>query len=310
MTSQGQQTTFEYLTDILKTKTRPKNPIITVHRNKSTSRYQYYLLARAYAKKVGAKPRFFTFERQKSFADQIKGIIEEHSVFNQLECRLFVLEGFYNSWVQQLFPAPNTYIVAETDNGDLKPVDFTQRAIRDHLRIILDLCDYRRPDLTLRDLVKLDWSSTQSFEEIESLMNRVHALGWNAEQMETELLSRSEWNNALTVLKRGKTDEILNFMTRINTTWFYNRVIKNLSDLIHYRALRTMGHAHEAAVKSMDLHPRSARARDLEAVNDMYTYEDVQLIAQRLVDFDFLIMKNVDLGVELMALNAPTRLRK
>lgn len=302
-------TTFEYALELFKTKKPPKDNVITIQRNTTTSKYQFYMLARAYSMKIGVRPQFYTYERNKSFADQIKGVIEEHSVFNTFEQRLFVLEGFYNRWVLDLLPAPNTFIVAETDNGDYAAVPFSYKEAKNFLRILMDLNRMRRSDFTLRGIISKDWGSKQSFEEIETLLNKAHLMKWTEEDLEAELTS-SDWNNALTVLKRGTAAEINDFIHKFNPTWFLRRVTKNLSDLIYYRSLIQMGYEHDAVVKTLDLHPRSLRARELEDVNKMYTNEDVTLIAERLLEMNNLTQRYPELGVELLSFNSPTRLRK
>lgn len=303
------KTTFEYMGELAKSVRSKPAPVITVQRNTTTSKYQLYLLTRFYAKRIGVPPKFITLERKKSFADRIKGIIEEHSVFNALETRLFILEGFYNKWIQQLSPTQNTYIVAETDSGELSPVDFTYREIRNFLRILVDLNELRRENFTFRALASMDWSTLQSFEGIETVLNKAHIMKWSEDELRKEIAS-VDWNNALTAIKRGTTPELIGFMSKISHTWFLSKVTKNLADLIHYRSLRAAGHGHEATIKLMDLHPKSIRARELEEVNTMFTPEDTFTIATRMVDMDSLILRNPVLGTELLALNAPSRLRK
>jgi hypothetical protein len=285
-------------------------PILTVERS-AQSTYPFHLLVRHTTHRLGLKPQFIQHERQKNFEDQIRGAIEEHSLFNHYAGHygaksLFVLEGFPPTFATSLNPPEGTYVVAETTGGWLKAEPFTQSKKRDILKILLQLL---KLDLSLRGLLKLDWSGLRAYEEFEPILRKARLMQWDEERIGEELKG-SERGNLLAQLKRADHRPIAETIDRAGTTWTHNRLLQATADLIHYRSLRAMGFDEARSAKEVGADSWSKRARDLEEAAKMYTAEDLQLMAERIVRMDRLVTTSKGLGLQLLILNAPVRVRR
>lgn len=306
---------------------RPAN-ILTVERT-TKSKYVFSLLVRAVTKKTNIRPRYFQWEKQKGFEDGVKGLIEEHSLFGT--DHLYVLEGFSLSFVEKLAPPPGTYIVAETTGGDLKVEPYTSRKKRDILRVLLTLmgpweCEaptaetdefdgtkdqhrikWESRKVQLSKLLKLDWTSIRDYEEFEAILNKAKLMNWREKQIGDELMSY-DYGNLLTLIKRSDFKKVFDMMRRNGANWLYNRLVGNLGELIHYRSLRLMGYDEDRAAKELDVGYR--RKQELEEATKMLTGDDIKKMAQRIVDLDLLLLGQKELGLQLLLLNAPIRIKK
>lgn len=304
--------------------------VLTVART-TKSKYLAYLLARAVARRLSVQPRFFAYEKKRSFADQVKGIIEEHNLFGGNQ--LFVLEGFSQAWVESLTPAKGHYVVAETDGGLLKVEAYTPRKKRDVLKAVMSQLDYwtcqaptaateefdtlkhrhkviwESRKVQLRRLLRLDWSSARDYEDFEALLNLAKLMGWRETRIGEELMS-THFGNVLTLTKRSKFDVLFSMMERFGETWLHNRLLSSLAELIHYRNLRMMGYDEERAAKEIGLEGSWWRRQDLEDSMNMLTGDDIHAMAHRVVSMDKLLTRQRGLGLQLLLLNSPIRVKK
>lgn len=220
-------------------RTRP--PVkVTVKRNKTTSKQQFLWASRVVRQKVQGEVHFHIYDRKEGDS-RLKAIIEEFDVFQGLsgqasKTRVFVLEGFYNTWVKALSPAPDTYVVAETDNGDWEAVNYHHKTRVDGLKVLFKILDLATPPgtpnrLTVSNLRGLDWSGVNSFEEIEAILLRAKMMGYGPEQIGEEL-TKSREGNFLTVLKRGTVDEMCGLINKRGGQYFLRVLERNLADLI------------------------------------------------------------------------------
>lgn len=292
-----QTTVLEYIERM----TGKPEQILTVERT-SKSKYLFYLLIRAVGKRLRPSPRFFLYEKQKGYAEGVKGLIEEHSLFGNEH--FYVLEGFSQAFVDGLNPPPGTYIVAETDGGTLKVENYNLKKRRDILKVLLLLMNM---DLSLRELIKLDWSFAREYEEYEPILTKAKLMRWDVDRIAEEL-KEFEQGNILTLIKRSDFKPVFDMMRRNGATWMHNRIIQHLGELIHYRSLRLMGFEEERAAKEIDVGYR--RRAELEDAMKMLTGDDIKKMVERVVNLDYLLMGQKELGLQLLLLNAPIRIKK
>jgi len=295
--------------------------VITVERT-TDSKYQFDLLVRAVRKRLRAKPTYIALEKQRGFMDRIKALLEEHNLFQSSEHpdQLYALEGFAGNWVSKLSPPPRTYVVAEVDGGELKAESFGRAygKRRDILKVLSMLLETDRElsrgkyspqtvDLSLRELVKLDWSNLSRFEEFEPYLRKAQIMGWSEERLGEELGS-SDRGNLLTLIKRSDFKPVYDMLEKRGHLSIYSQLVQGLGELIHYRSLRLMGFDEIRTWKEMDL--RDWRGQDLEEASKMLTSEDLRLMAERIVGMDGLVQRLGTLGLQLLILNAPIRVKK
>lgn len=296
--------------EFLEDNPRPLPRMVTVERTK-TSSYQFYLVIRHYRKRVDANVRFLTYS--KGDLDMVRGLIEEHSIFGGKD--MYVLEGFGSRFVDSLVPPENTYVLAETDGGELKTIPYNYRGKRPILKVLykqLGLNYHKdengRARLTQRGLIRQDWTSLRSYEQYEPFLRKAKILGWSDKDVENELLKINS-GNLLTLIKRGQFKDLFAMAEKYGYMWTYNHVVELLGELIHYRALRVMGYDEIKCAKELGAEVGYRRAKELEEANRMLTYSDLGELTNRVLSFDVLVMRNPKLGLSLFVLNAPIRVR-
>jgi len=272
---------------------------ISVERT-SQSKYQFYLLVRQYRKRVKLTPKFFTYN--KGEAPAVKGLIEEHSVFE--ETALFVLEGFSARFVDNLEPPTGTYIVAETDAGMLKAESFSYKNRRALLRVLYNTLTIN--SMTFGELKGLDWSTFRGIEEFEPFLRKIKIMEWNKEET-TKRLETLERGNLLGSVKRSNFEVAMILIGRYGPIWTQRYFMGEVILLLKYRALRVMGYDDLRIKKELDISAK--KLEELEESARMITVEDQEKMADRLFKLDQLILRNPNLGMELFFLNAPIQIK-
>lgn len=289
----------ETVLEFLETNTVPPTKL-TVERT-TQSKYLFYLTIRHFRRRLRLKPRFFMYSR--SDAGTVKAIAEEHSLWQ--DQGFLVLEGFGQSFIDGLDPPKDVYILAETDGGQLKPELYSYKTRRNILKVLQGQLGLGH--MSLRALLKLDWSMTRSFEEIETLLLKAKLMDWTEEDIGSQL-EGIERTNVLVALKRSVFKEIFSLMDMYGAAWLVRHTTRQLTELMHYKALRLMGHEESRSAKELDVGWR--RMQELEEGNMMYTAEDLTILAERLIKLDRLIQKRPSLGVSILFLNAPIQVKK
>jgi hypothetical protein len=311
------QTVFDYIEHL----TAKVPQILTVERT-TESKYQFLLLVQAVKKKLRVKPTFITFEARKNFSERVKGMLEEYSLFREMTPtdQLYVLEGFAGSFVARLDLPPGIYVIAEVDDGQLKTEGFgraynKRRDILKALTITVDTPRILAPGSTgkfnlsysLRELVKLDWSGVSRFEDFEPVLRKAQVMGWTEEEI-GKSLETSDRGNLLTLIKRSDLKPVFDMIEKRGYLQIYSQLIQNLAEVIHYRSLRLMGLDEARVKREMDL--RDWRANELEEVAKMITAEDLRLMAERVVKLDPLVQKLGPIGLQILILNSPIRVKR
>lgn len=267
-------------------------PNVTTVERTTNSKYLFYLVVRHYRKRSKGSPQFFTFS--KAEAGAVQGTIEEHRIFEREA--LYVLEGFSQNFVDRLLLPPDTYVLAETDGGQLTAPLYSYQQRRDILRLLLAQLNV---SLSLRELLKLDWSSMRSYEEYEPLLRKARVMEWTEEDLAAELRILGS-GNVLTLMKRRREREILEMTEKYGSRWMAGHVLSLLTEAIHYRALILMGYDEKKCGREMGLGWR--RLKDLEEITKMLTLEDLDRLTERYLQLDHLIQRNPSLGMELFFL--------
>lgn len=280
----------------------------TVERT-TRSEYQFSLVTRDFRTRLKVKPIFSIFTKENQEA--LKGTVEEYSIFEP--SRLFVLKGYGKTFVERLTPPQGTYVLAEVDDGDLNPENFSYKQRRNILKVLymqlgLDqLRGERKQQLSLSKLIKLDWMGCSDYEDHEPYLLLAKEMGWTADQL-GEYLGKSEPASPLRELKRGQVLPVLQEADLQGETWLANQLTRGLGDLVYWRTLRLQGADPDKVRKEMDLGWR--RGEELEAVSKEMTADDIMSLVQRRMDLDYLFLRNPILAGNLFLLNAPTRLRR
>lgn len=287
----------ETILQFLETKRLPKK--ITVERTQQ-SKYQFYCVVRQYRLGLNLKPKFFTYSKQEMNA--VKSMMEEHSIFEDKS--LYVLEGYSMKFVEEVSLPEGNYLVAETDNGELKAEAYSYRLKRDALKVLTAQMGLK---LSLRALLSLDWSGCRDLADFEVILRKAKVMGWTEEEIGLQLKGM-EGGQILPHLKRSQFKEILNLLERYGAQWFQNHLTELLAQIAHYKALRSMGFDEEKAGKDLDV--GYGRVKELEEASKLLTDDDLKRMIERLVSFDRLTDRNRQLGLELLLFNAPIRIKK
>lgn len=302
------ETVFEFL----ERNPNPLPSVMTVERTKVSS-YLFYCLVRHYRKRIKPRPRFLAYV--KAEANAVKATIEEHSLWGA-DGDFYVLEGFSLKFVEGLSLPPNTYVVAETDGGFLKAEPFAFRQRRNILKVLYQQLglDYHKDEsgrsiLTLRGLIHQDWASFRSYEDFEPFLRKAKIMGWGDEEL-VKRLDSPEGGNVLTLIKRSQFQQIEAMVQRYGAGWVYAHVTELLSELLHYRALRVMGYDESKCARELGAETNYRKMRELEEAHRMYSSEDLFALTERVVGLDGLVTRNQPLGLSLLCLNAPIRVRK
>lgn len=262
----------------LEEKDRPTK--LTIERS-TTSKYQFYLAVRDYQQRLMLKPKFVNYLRGE--ADAVKSLIEEVSLFEPVS--LYVLEGFPKVYVQNLKLPREVTCLAETDDGDIRTDGYSLMQKRGILRTLHLQLKIR---LTLTALLKLDWSGMEGFEEFESVLRKWKLMNGSQDDLKEELEKRLE-GTLLEEMKRGKTKECLMKLDRLGEIRFLNRLQNNLSVLIQYKAMLAVGYDEKRVEQLLNLGWRSAQ--EYSSLAKLFSPEEVELIARRLVTLDSMIQR-------------------
>lgn len=267
-------TVFEALLD----KTMP-NSLIMVKRT-TTSRHQFILLMRNVSRRISKKP--VIVEYSKGIENTVKSTIEEHSLWG--DAPLYVLVGFRSQFVKALQPPKGVFILAETTEGEIESTLWSQREIRNALRSLIQEVGLK--DLKLSHLLKLDWSSHRSFEELEGTLRLIKLMNWGLEDLEKRF-GEVQRLNLLELLKRGRYQELLELMEKYSASWLIRTIIKDLTILNQYSVLRRMGRDEKESAREVDL--KWKRAEQMENVHRLYTPEEMLYLMDRVIKYDRLI---------------------
>lgn len=295
------QTVLEFLEKHLPTKKADLPTKVMVKRT-TQSKYVFYLAVRLWRRKLGLEPQFVNYNRQD--LNSHIGQIEERSIFHPT--RLFVMEGFARTVLDRINVAQGTYILAETDEADLKVEPFSYRSRRDLLKVLHAELKLSR-ELALSYLLKLDWSACTSYEEHEPILRRAALMDWTPEQLD-DFLGKAETGTPLWELKGGQVLKVLNEVERMGPTWLPFQYTKGLADLISWRVLALQGADETKIRKELDIGYR--KGQEIAQLNQALTATDVEALVRRRIELDPLFTRMPGTAAELFLLNAPTRLRK
>jgi len=258
-----------------------------------------------------ANIRFFSYA--KGDLGMVRGLIEEHSIFGGRD--MYVLEGFGSKFVDSLGLPAKSVVLAETDGGQLKTTQYNYAGKRAILKVLykqLGLNYYKTEDgrakLTVRGLIKLDWTCLRGYELYEPLLRKAKILEWGNAEVEAELFKTGS-ANLLTLIKRGQFKNVFAMAEKYGYSWTFNHVVELLSELIHYRALRVMGYDEAKCARELGAEVGYRRAKELEEANQMLTSDDLGQLTDRVLELDSLATRNPKLGFSLFVLNAPIRVR-
>jgi len=272
---------------------------MTVSRGKS-SKYQFYLLVRAYRKKIKARIHFVTYS--KDVVNETKGRIEEHSIFDS-GVVLYVLEGFNKRFVSGLAIPTETYVLAETDEGELSTkLGARYRVKRDVLKVLIGQMG---SSLGLRGLLKLDWDMEP--EDFEPVLRRAKILGWDEENV-ADYLQESYEGNLMSLFMRGKHKELLLVARTIGFDVAWRRVIIRLTEIVHFKALYQMGNDPQRIGKELALGYR--RLEETEESARMWNGDDLEVVARRLVYLDRMAMSHPEAALTLLVANSGVGMKR
>lgn len=269
---------------------------VTVRRT-TLSSFLFYSVVRRYRAKTHFRPEFIKYS--KGQANQTKALLEEHGIWG--EGALFVLEGFSKEFVDALELPSKVFVVAETDDGELeadKPIYRNRRGI---LRVLLEEL---RLDLSLRELLKMDWSRCEDFAEYEVLLRRAKVLGWDEERIAKYLEDQSA-SSFLNALRAGKAKDLTLNIQRIGEEAVIPFLIKIISQTLHYNVLKMMGVDQERIERELGAGWR--RVKELEDWSNAWSQQQLRLLAQRTVEFERKSLINLSLANDLLLLNSKMR---
>jgi len=272
---------------------------LTVTRSK-TSKYQFYLLIRAYRKKIKTRPRFITYSKE--IVNETKGRIEEHSLFESGTI-LYVLEGFSKRFVSRLSTPEDVYVLGETDEGELDTkLDAKYRVKRDMLKVLIDQLGV---SLKLRNLLKLDWDMNP--EDFEPIIRRAKILGWDESNIE-EFLQTSYEGNLMSLFMRGKQKEFLQVAETIGYDVAWRRMISRVVETVHYRALHQMGNEPLRIGKELGLGYR--RLEETEESARMWNGDDLERVAQRMINLDRVALAHPEEALTILICNSGVGMKR
>jgi hypothetical protein len=304
-----QPTVFEFIEEA-----PPIPQVLTITRT-TESRHQFRLLTRALRRRLDTHSIHLTLEKQRGALERAKATIEEPSIFNlgwSAGPRLFDLEGFPKAWVEALHPPTRTHVVAETEEGRLRPTPYSLKRRRDALKVLTTLLEHElgiKADraLSLRALLKLDWAGLSRFEEYESLLRKAYLMGWDEERVGKELQAQSR-TNLLVAIKRSDLKSIVALTARRGAQAAYQLLLSSLADLIYHRALKQLGFDEDRTQREMGI--TDWKREELEEANRTLTADDIHQMASRVVKLDQLVQRRGTLGLDVLLLNAPIRAHK
>lgn len=242
---------------------------ITIKRT-TQSKYLYYLVLRDYRRKFGVRPQFLNYSKDQELA--IKSMIEEHSIF--ATNRLLALEGFPNSFVNKVGINEDTRIVAETDAGELEA---DTNILRDPRGLLKVLVKHIGGDWSVRELLKVDWTTLKGMEEIEPILRRAKILGWNEEEI-AKSVKGQDYKELLQDLKRGKMKDLCQEIDKHGPQAMASRLTRLISQTMHTKILHAMGVDTMRIEK--ELGTSRGRTRELEEAAKALTPSDLTQLAE------------------------------
>lgn len=277
----------------------PLQQKVTVRRATS-SKWLFLTVVRAYQHKLHAKPSFVTYVKQKE--QELESFLEEASLWKKVS--LLVVEGAPKGMVDRIKLPSLTYLVAETDEGELELDDWGRGSKRDVLRVLLDQLGIQ---LRLRDLIKLDWSSCRSFEEAECFLRKAQILGWNEEEIGKHLDQTTD-ENVLSLWKRGRMAELFSLKERLTPAGMVGLITKLTIQTAQCKALKLLGYDDVQLQKEMGV--SWWKTKQLLEAESMLGDAEVKRIADRLVKLDKLLSWNPGVGLDLLLLNSGVSVRR
>jgi len=279
--------------------------VVTVKRTEKT-RFWTTLIARNTAKAKKAKLKFFQYEKTKGFLEGLKGALEEHplEIFATGQKYVYVLEGFPKAWVVGLNLPNDTFVIADTDGGELEYEPWGWRYRRVLLKVLVRLLD---TEFKTRDILGLDWGGFRDAEDYEPFLAKAKILGWSPEDMSKELSYKSS-GNILTLTKRADHQPLVAMLNRFGPIWLHEHFVEALSEVVNYKYLRAMGFDQDRVAKEMEV--EGWRKEALEEASQMLTYEDLSVMASHLLKLDGMVFRHRLAGVQILLFNMPNRLRR
>jgi hypothetical protein len=304
-----QPTIFEFIEEA------PPIPAVLTTTRTTESRHQFHLLVRSLKRRLDVPAVPLVHENQRGLRDRAKATIEEPSVFTtdrRPHLRLFALEGFPKAWVEALRPPVRTHVVAETEEGRLRPTPYSLKRRRDALKVLTGLLEHElgikeNQTLSLRALLKLEWAGLSRFEEYESLLRKTYLMGWDEERAGQELNAQGR-TNLLVATKRSDIKSIVALIERRGHQGTYHTLLSSIADLLYYRALKQLGFDEDRAQREMGI--TDSKREELEEASRTLSEAELHQMAERVVALDPLINRLGPLGIELILLNAPIRTRR
>jgi len=277
--------------------------LVTVGRT-TRSKYLFYLVVGAYRRKTKLRPQFI--EYSKAGASKTKGLIEEHALPGFSEHNLFVLEGFGRRFVESLRFPEGTWVLAETDEGEYLTPNYEKKYRRDILIVLMNQLSLGG-QVTLTDLKKLDWTECRNYEDFEPPLRLAKIMGWTADRLQAHLISY-EQGNLLTGIKRADYGNIFALAEKYSARTVYNRLIKRAGQLGHFKALINMGWEESRIARELEL--TYWERKELAEAHRMITGEELTQLIERIIRLDWLCTRSPELGVDLLVLNMPFRMRR
>lgn len=289
-------TVLEYVETTPKALLKPK---ITVKRT-TQSKYLLYLLIRHYRQALNTAPVFVTYTKAES--NWVRGVLEEISVFRHQD--FYVLEGFPLSFVEGLQLPAGTTVIAEVDDGELETPPYSYKEKRNLLKVLKTQLGLLH---SLRDLVNLDWGSVRDYPEVEVILRRALIAGWTTERLSKELVDAAT-GNILLLLRRGNLQDLMLLRIRYGPLWMVRHLTRTVSQLAVFRALTSMGQSQSSIGETLGL--SRYKLMELDEAAKAVTNADLQVLGQRIVNLDRLVMTKQEFAADLLLLRSGISLKR
>lgn len=274
--------------------------VVSVER-KQSGKYLVSLVIRFLSQRTGLRCSVISYEKGKMNEESARAIVEEFSIFEPR--RLIFLQDFPSRMVKTLNPTPGTIVIAETDSGDLEIDKYSYQKKRDILKVLLKIMNL---NLSLRELLKLDWSECRSFEDFEPVLAKAKLMGWSTKEIAEEA-EKNYREGVLSLLKRGSYKEIHDLKTIYGKGWLHRFLIASVSDLALYRSLIRMGVPEDRISKEMGLSWR--KKKEIEEATKMLSGAEIVTLASRIIEMDQLVKIRGEWAFDLLYMRSGISMR-
>jgi len=222
--------------------------------------------------------------------------LEEHSLMKDRV--LYALKGVHEDWFNDLIPEPNAIVIGETDGGVLEIPSYSLKRRRDILKVLLFVM---RAERKLSSLVKMDWSCCREYADFEIILRRAEYYEWDDQALAShlEIIDRG---SPIQLIVLGRVKGLLDLRRKFSEAWVIRRLMSQIIDVGVYKTRIALGVSAQQVARDMDW--PSFKRREIEKVAATVKMEDLDTIAQRIVEVDTITMKNKKNGLDLIAMKS------